>query len=60
MIYIYFLQKTINPTVGRLDDIQTALMPLKNGNTFLGSAESFKTMNRPDVTLFDGLFFREV
>ena len=39
--------------MGRLDDIQTALKPLKKSEkmknifmTFLGRAETFKTMNR--------------
>ena len=52
-------------TYERLDDIHTALKPLKKIEKFkyifmiiLGLAESFKTMNRPDpiVRLFDGLF----
>ena len=51
--------------MGRLDDIQTAIKPLKKSEnieihfyTILELAESFKTMNRPDptVTLFDGSF----
>ena len=54
--------------MGRLDNIQTAIKPLKKSKkckyilmTILGLAESFKTMNRPDPTkhnlaLFDGLF----
>ena len=56
--------------MGRLDNIQTALRPLKKlesiryiFTTILGLAESFKTMDRPGliqpdltITLFDGLF----
>ena len=43
--------------MGRLNDIQTALKPLKTGKKFkyifmiiLGLAESFVMMNRPDRT----------
>ena len=54
--------------MGRLDDIQAALKPLKKSKklkyifmTILGQAESFKTMNRPSPTvkLFDGLFSQQ-
>ena len=54
---------------GRLNDIQTALKPFKKSKKIeihfydhLGLAESFKTMNRSDltITLFDGLFSESV
>ena len=47
--------------MGHLVDIQTALKPLKNlekksFKIILGLDESFITMNRPDLTISDGLF----
>ena len=53
--------------MGHLDDIQSALKPLKKLEKIeihfmiiLGLAELLKTMNQPGpaVTFFDGLFFR--
>ena len=55
--------------MGRLDEIQTALKPLKEigkkmkyiFKIILVLAELFKMMNRPDptVTLFDSLFIEK-
>ena len=72
--YIQLLQVSEDPisshiwVTSSLDNIQTALKPLKNQKklkqnfmTIFRLAESFKMMNRadPTITFFDGLFFRK-